>query len=298
MFTEIIDQLLLRRTFFKAELEVIDRYIATLIGQHDELQCLKERAAWKGKRIRSILYMSLWNKSCSVGKELKFKTIAILEVIHFASLLHDDVIDCHLTRRGEVSFAGDYGNRASILIGDFVIIRMVAEFMRLHHGSDITKNLFLRECSSTAYGAILEQRLHVGLPLSEYVRCASLKTGPLFKLVCFLGSYLSSGDFSLARKMAIMGLCVGIIFQLQNDIDGYNSTEFEESEDYVMERITFPIIIVRNFLGVDVQKLFVQRQSNYEMIRSIIFSAEFRDITERVMGKYLAIARRIVEITL
>ncbi|MDR1609852.1 MAG: polyprenyl synthetase family protein [Holosporales bacterium] len=297
MFTEIIDQLLLKKTSFGPELETLDHYIAGLIALHDGLQQLGPRIIGKGKRIRSILYLAIWNKTCCLSEELKFKTIAILEIIHFASLLHDDVIDGHVVRRGEPSFAGNHGDKTSILMGDLTVIKMITEFMHLHHDCDIIKNLFLRECSSTAYGAILEQRLHIESPLSEYVRCASLKTGSLFKLACFLGSYISVGDFNLAREMAILGLCVGIIFQLQNDIDGYGSTKFEDSEDYIMKHITFPIVIVRDYFGVDAQKLFVPQQSNYEVIRSTIHSAKFRDIAEYVMGKYLAIARQAVKLT-
>jgi geranylgeranyl pyrophosphate synthase len=296
VFSEVIDWILSRRASLGADLRTLDNYISGFITQNGELKRISSLMIGKGKRIRSILYFTLWNNTYRISEELKFKTIAILEIMHYASILHDDVIDGSKMRRGEASFVSSHGAQASILLGDFMLIRAVVEFVRLHSQGDIVQRLFFRECSSTAYGALLEQGLHAGSSLSQYVRCAALKTGAFFKLSCFLGSYLSTGDFVYSRKMAIIGLCVGIIFQVQNDIDCYSHERFEDSEDYLMGRITFPIVILRDYFGFDMQKLLDRRQGSYDDIRSAISSEEFRNAARLAMRRYLNVAEKLIRI--
>jgi octaprenyl-diphosphate synthase len=287
MFSETINSILERKRLLASDLETLEDYITNFILNNDSLKTLAPFVIGKGKRLRSILYFDLWKESKGVSNEIKYMTITLIEVIHFASILHDDVVDNNSFRRNEDSFMKKHGRKTSILLGDFTIILAINEFLKLHNNNPTVTNLFLRECSATAYGALLEQCLDLNSTFDRYVRIASLKTGSFFKLSCFLASYLSTENFSFAKRMSIIGLCIGIIFQAQNDIDCYRFKKFEDSEDYVQKNITLPIIILRDHFNFSLKKFYYQQQSNYDEIRTLIFSKKFENITKKLLNKYL-----------
>ncbi|MDR0942195.1 MAG: polyprenyl synthetase family protein [Holosporales bacterium] len=291
MFSEIIDAILEKKRLFDYDLKTLEMHIANFIS-NDNLKTTAPFILKKGKRLRATLYFNFWRGNNKISDEIKYKTIALIEIIHFASMLHDDVVDNNFMRREEASFMKKYGGKISIILGDFIIILAIKEFRKLHNDNPIVRNLFLRECSATAYGAFLEQQLNINSTFAQYVRSASLKTGSLFKLPCFLANYLSTGNFPSAKKIAIWGLCIGIIFQAQNDFNCYKFTRFEDSEDYVQKNITLPIIILRDYFDFDLKKFELQNQSNYDEIKDLIFSKKFKRIVESLLNKYLTVIHK------
>lgn len=283
----VIDKILAKRPQYSEELNIVDLYIEHFISKDCNIQFASNFIVGKGKRIRSILYFHFWNNDHDISEDIKYKTIALIEVIHFASLLHDDVVDNNTVRRNEDSFMVKYGKKISILVGDLLISKVINEFLKLHYQDRIVVNQFLKACSSTAYGGYLEQTLDKESTLDQYIRASSLKTGSLFKLCCFLGTYLSTSDFAKAKKLATYGLCFGIIFQTQNDINCYKFRKFESSEDYTQGTITFPVIVLRDHFEVKQEQLICPNQKNYEKIQTMIDTDDFSDITKFILSKYV-----------
>ena len=293
MFSHLINDILIKRGDFKEDLEKLEEKIKEFISENNEFAILAPFTLNRGKRIRSILYFLNWNNSSSIMKNKDYKTIALIELMHFASIIHDDVVDNNNNRRNSTSFMKKYGKKKSILFGDFILIKTVNEFIKLHSKNEFVKTLFLRECSATAYGAVLEQGLMGNSSFQAYLRVISLKTSPFFKLVCFLGKFLSTNDFKSAKKAALWGICFGILFQAQNDFDGYNFKNFQESEDFMEKNITFPIIILRDEFGYDISKFYESNQKNYTEIKSIINSNEFKMVSKKYFSKFLNYIERI-----
>ncbi len=213
----------------------------------------------------------------------------IIEDLHLASIFHDDVIDNNLERRGEDSLNSRYGDKISILLGDFILIKSISDFLHLSQIDSVILRVFIRECKSTSYGALLEQYLNKSriIDLSRYIRMISLKTSPFFKLSCFLGKYIATHNFQDAKKSAIWGICFGIIFQVQNDLDSYKNDLYCQSEDYLQKNITFPIIILVKYFHYDFNRFFsITSQEEFNFIKKLIQSSKFKKITKKVLQKY------------
>jgi octaprenyl-diphosphate synthase len=218
--------------------------------------------------------------------EKNIKTAALIEALHFASIIHDDIIDDSLWRRGNSSFHQSFGRKFSILFGDYIFANASKRFLDLHQNNRLVQNLFLRECSSTILGAIREQRLTGTVNIEECLRVTSLKTSPFFKLSCFLGAYLASDDFKGSIKYATFGICFGILYQIQNDLDCYKFEDYLESEDYMQNNITFPIVILRHYFNFNVFNDSSNRQENYVKAKEFIFSKQFTEIIKNITKKY------------
>lgn len=291
MFSIEIDKILSKRCIFENDLLIEEIYLTEFINECPQGNLLSPFIIGRGKRIRSILYFYFLNKFCpNIDEKVKYETIALIEALHFASIIHDDVVDNNLNRRNKESFLKKHGKKQSILIGDYVLIRALDKFLKLHDGNRIVQNLFIRECHSTAYGAILEQTMTNQSTISDYIRMASLKTSPFFKLSCFLGNYFGSQNFETSKKIAIFGICFGILFQVQNDIDCYKFESFEESEDYVQKNMTLPILIIRDYLGYDIKQFNEISKDGYNQIKILIFSEYFEKRLKMVLRKYINIA--------
>ena len=286
MFSDIINRVLSKQVEYSKELEILENYIKVFFESNAKLLHLSPFEFHKGKRIRSVLYFLNWQRSSSVSSEVKYKTIALIELIHFASILHDDVIDNNMTRRNASSFVKKYGHKNSIVFGDVLFVKAIKEFLQLHDQSSLVKNFCLKACTSTAYGALLERHLTINSSFQESLKMSILKTSSLFALSCFLGEYLSSNDFQKARTVAITGLCFGVLFQFQNDIQDYLEPNFEKSEDFMQKNITMPILLVRDFFHFDLSKFHSTDQQTYDEIKKLMHTPDFRVYAFDVLSKY------------
>jgi geranylgeranyl pyrophosphate synthase len=219
------------------------------------------------------------------------ETAALIETIHNASIMHDDVIDNNFIRRNTNSFLKTHGYKESILIGDFIIIESIKRFLNLHTKDKFAKKYFLKECRNTAYGALLEQKLNKSntvFEIGECIKMMAFKTSPLFKLSCLLGAHLTEQPFSLCKKAAMFGVYFGIIFQAQNDINSYQFVEYHESEDYMQKNITLPIIILCNNFGFSLENFKKNtNQKDYLTIKKNIFTVSFEKRLNHHLQNYI-----------
>ena len=271
---------------YSEDLNVLEHYIKEFLEINTRMSHLSPFEFHKGKRIRSILYFMHWKNLSSVSLEMKYKTIALIELIHFASILHDDVIDNNMIRRNASSFVKKYGHKNSIVFGDFLFVKVIDEFLKLHTSNNLVKNFCLKACTSTAYGALLERRLTIGSSFQECLKMSILKTSSLFELACFLGEYLSSNNFQKAKISAIAGLCFGILFQFHNDINDYSASSFKKSEDFMQKNITMPLLLIRNFFGFELSKFHSTNQQTYDEIKKLMHTPKFQVYAFDVLSKY------------
>ena len=287
MFSYIISKLLQKKENYLHELQKITSHQENFISNSKYMSLLHPFIINKGKRLRSIIYFSNWKNSSNISEDIKYQTIALIELMHFASIIHDDVIDNNNFRRDNDSFLKKYGKKNSILYGDHILIKSINCFLELHKENDIVKNMFLKETEATSYGALLEQKLSFNSNFLDYLNVISLKTAPFFGLSAFLGKFLSTKDFEAAMKSYDIGIQFGIIYQAQNDINCYNSENYLDSEDFIQKNITLPIIFLKELKNKNLENLLKPNKENYSYIKNFINSDNFKNLANQYFKKQI-----------
>ena len=202
-----------------------------------------------GKRIRPLLttccyYMCL----PKIESEKKFIGLAAaVEFIHAATLLHDDVVDESKNRRGKLTANEIWGNKTSLLVGDFLFSRAF-QLMTKYGNSSILK--LLSDTSVTiSEGEILEIKNDKDLTINEdiYFDVINGKTASLFAAACKVGGMSAKTSKEKSESLSSFGLNFGMSFQLIDDAIDYSSSSKtlgkNIGDDFKEGKITLPIIL-------------------------------------------------------
>ncbi len=237
--------------------EIFSRYTSELKSVEKELLSIFDSSAAVipligkhvvgsgGKRIRPLFLLMSADLCGFKGKE-RAQLGAIIEAIHTASLLHDDVIDGADTRRGKAAAHTLWGNQVVVLVGDYLYsnaLRLAVE----------RKNQKIMEALSEATTRMTEGELlqlhKTGDPeitMEEYFRIISAKTGILISAACRIGAILAGQSEEKERSLSEFGLKTGIAFQLADDILDYVARQKDLGKklgkDLEEGKITMPMI--------------------------------------------------------
>ena len=178
-----------------------------------------------GKRFRPMLLLLAGYFGDPSDPRLTQGAVAI-EIVHLATLYHDDVIDEAEYRRGNVSVNATWGNTVAILTGDFLFAR--ASEISAELGTDVSK-LLARTIATLCDGQIREVELtgKVTVDESAYMEIIRRKTAALIATSCRLGGMLSDAPRDAVERLDDLGLALGMAFQLSDDIMDVVSTEAE-----------------------------------------------------------------------
>ena len=198
-----------------------------------------------GKRLRPLLMIISSRLSNSEGDN-SILLASVVELIHTATLLHDDVVDSADLRRGKQAAHQKWGNQPAILVGDFLYANSLWLAMGLHN-HEVNDSLTLA-CKKMSEGEILELFLDKNLEASEedYFNVAACKTATLTASTCRLGGIL--GGVSEERKLALeqFGYFVGMAFQVADDALDYMASEERLGKtlgrDLAEGKMTLPLI--------------------------------------------------------
>lgn len=285
MFLNIINDIINLTPKYTNDLKELNNYQRRFIDKSECIDLISPFVINKGKRLRSIIYFDNWDNNSKVSNDTKYQTMALIELMHFASIVHDDVVDNNNIRRNNDSFMKKYGRKSSILYGDYVLIKAINEFLKLHQNNDFIKNIFLKEVENTARGAILEQQLTIGSSFEDYLNVIHLKTASFFGLSAFLGKFLSTQDHEAAQESYNYGIQFGVIYQAQNDIDCYKYDDYLYSEDFVQNNITLPIVALSKTERKP--QLFEQNQTRYNHIKNFIKSKSFQSSINNLFNEQI-----------
>jgi geranylgeranyl pyrophosphate synthase len=228
-----------------AAMERVERRLAELSAGHGET--LAEHAtatiAAGGKRLRPLLVFLAGGNSPS--PRLVRAAVAV-ELIHSASLVHDDVLDRAALRRGAPTVVARGGRTMAVATGDLLFSRAFAE---LAAGGEIADVRALSAASSAlAAGELLqrEDAWNAGVALDRYLHRCELKTGSLFEAACRLGALASDGP---ADALAAFGRRIGLAFQLLDDVLDVSGpasrTGKARGTDLLDGTVTLPLILAR-----------------------------------------------------
>ena len=198
-----------------------------------------------GKRLRPMLLL-LAAKSLGYQGDKHLILAAVIEFIHTATLLHDDVVDESSLRRGKASANAVWGNAPSVLVGDYLYSNAFEMMVR-------TNTMRVMEIMSKTTTAIAEgevlQLLNCNNPETseeKYLDVISRKTAILFSTATQLGAVIAGVSSEIEQKLAAYGQHLGVAFQLIDDALDYKSTEEELGknlgDDLAEGKITLPLI--------------------------------------------------------
>ena len=213
-----------------------------------------------GKRLRPLLVL-LCAKACGYQGSDHVKLAAVIEFLHTAMLLHDDVVDESDLRRGRETVNAAWGNAPSVLVGDFLHSR--AFEMMVDIGNIRVMEILSKATNVIAEGEV-QQLSFIRNPATtevEYMEIISRKTAMLFQAAAHAGAVLAGANEKTEHALRDYGLHLGIAFQMVDDQLDYLGTPEELGknigDDLAEGKVTLPLIVaMRN--GQPDQKAFVE----------------------------------------
>jgi octaprenyl-diphosphate synthase len=198
-----------------------------------------------GKRLRPLLAL-LAAKACGYAGDEHIQVAAIIEFIHTATLLHDDVVDASDLRRGRETANAIWGNEASVLVGDFLYSR--AFQMMVDIGEMRVMGILAETTNTIAEGEVM-QLMNCNEPdttEAQYIEVIQSKTAKLFEAATRLGAILARQDDAIETSLARYGMHLGTSFQLIDDALDYSSNSEDIGknigDDLAEGKPTLPLI--------------------------------------------------------
>ena len=211
------------------EIKTLDKYFEDyFVSQKNEdkknqiLPILNEFLSKKGKRIRSLL---IFLTTKAMNKEITgchYKLALCDELIHNATLIHDDIIDCSLYRRGFKTLNFDYDSKLAVLAGDYLLCEVLKTLASYNDER-------IRKLHSSTLSEMIKGELHQYFnrfkisKIDEYIEKSKNKTAKLFEAGILSSAYLNNCSEEEIQHLSNFALNFGIAFQIQNDLDNFNN---------------------------------------------------------------------------
>ena len=232
---------------------------------HSRVPLVAEIAAYLvqagGKRLRPLLVL-LAARSCGDSSQNPVKLAVAIEFLHTAMLLHDDVVDESTLRRGRRTANAEWGNAASVLVGDFLHSRAFELMVEL--GSMDVMALISKATNGIAEGEVQQLTLLQNTSTSEadYLEVIYRKTALLFEVSAESGAVLGGANTSEAAAYREYGRHLGLAFQLMDDWLDYEGTAQElgknTGDDLAEGKVTLPIILALKAAGASDRRILEQ----------------------------------------
>jgi len=234
-----------------------------------------------GKRLRALLTLQS-AKICEYQKGLRDVNLAAcVELIHAATLMHDDVIDSANLRRGKKTLNTIWGNHSSILVGDYLLSKCFE--MMVEDGNLELLKLLATTSSEIAQGEVLQLQHNKEIDILEetYLNIISSKTASLFAAATKVGAIIAEKDLKYKNALEFYGKNLGLTFQIADDTLDYNSELklFGKNigNDFYEGKVTLPIILlyqkVDKFEKEKLKSFFerdIREKQNFEYVLSLI----------------------------
>jgi len=221
----------------------------------------------QGKQLRPML-VSLSGEALGKLTDSHLTVAVIIEMVHLATLVHDDVIDEAQLRRGRLTLTANWGNEVSVLLGDCLFahaLKLAASFPT----PEICRAV-AAATNTVCAGEILQTccRGDFNVARSHYFKMVAMKTGELFALSCDLGAYLSQATAARRESLRQYGLALGTAYQLYDDcLDVLGSESVAGKSlgaDLAKGKMTLPMLVVRERATPPDQKQLRQWLEDWE----------------------------------
>jgi octaprenyl-diphosphate synthase len=201
----------------------------------------------KGKQLRPM-FVLLSAKLCGNINEITYRAASLVELLHTATLVHDDVVDDSSERRGFFSVYALWKTKASVLIGDYLLAKGLLlsldnkDHEILHYLSDAVRQMSEGELLQ------LEKARTLNVKEDVYYEIIKTKTASLLASACAAGAWSSSQDKNLAERLRMFGENVGMAFQIKDDLFDYAGDKIGKptGNDIKEKKLTLPLIYTLN----------------------------------------------------
>ena len=220
----------------------------------------------KGKQMRPM-FVFLTAKMLNQGKinERTYRGAAVIELIHTASLVHDDVVDDSNLRRGFFSVNALWKNKIAVLVGDFMLSKGMLLCIE-NEDFDLLKiiSVAVREISE---GELLQIEKARKLDITEdvYYNIIRQKTATLLAACCAMGARTVQDDDQVVEKMRLFGEYIGMAFQIKDDLFDYGETAIGKPTgiDIKEQKMTLPLIYTLNNVSTAEKNWLIQSIKRY-----------------------------------
>lgn len=212
----------------------------------------------KGKQLRPM-FVFLAARLFGEANESTYRAASLVELLHTATLVHDDVVDDSIERRGFFSVYALWKNKASVLVGDYLLAKGL--LLSLEH-DDFQILKFLSDAvRQMSEGELLQMEKSRSLNLEEnvYFEIIKSKTASLLASACAAGAWSTSHNTETTERMKAFGEKVGIAFQIKDDLFDYTSQDVGKptGNDIKEKKLTLPLIYTLNNVDKETRRKLI-----------------------------------------
>ena len=257
-----------------------------------------------GKNLRPTL-VALAASCFGQPNEAHVQAAVIIEMVHLATLVHDDVMDEADLRRGSPTLAAKWGNEIAVLFGDCLFaqaLKLASDFPT----TDICRAVSLAT-NTVCSGEILQtqQRRNFTAAHQDYFRVIGMKTGELFTLSCDLAAFLSAAQPAQRAALKEFGAAVGTAYQIYDDCVDLFGSEAEAGKslgtDLAKGKLTWPVLLAWERANAadraTLEKLISKWQpENFATVNALLAKYETFEPSVGEIERYLELARRALKV--
>lgn len=218
----------------KSQVPLLDRIMRFIVNR-------------KGKQLRPM-FVLLSAKLCGGINDSTYRAASLVELLHTATLVHDDVVDESLERRGFFSTYALWKTKISVLVGDYLLAKGL--LLSLDHNDFRILQLLSQAVRLMSEGELLQIEKSRSLNLNEevYFEIIRNKTASLLASACAAGAFSASHDEATAEKMRLFGEKTGMAFQIKDDLFDYGTDDVGKptGNDIKEKKLTLPLIYTLN----------------------------------------------------
>lgn len=257
----------------------------------------------KGKQIRP-LFVLLSARLFGQINESSYRAASLVEILHTATLVHDDVVDDSEERRGFFSVYALWKTKAAVLIGDYLLAKGL--LLSLDHQDYRILHILSDAVRKMSEGELLQLEKARTLKIKEeiYFEIIRNKTASLLASACAAGAWSTSQDEQMTEKMKLFGEHAGIAFQIKDDLFDYSSSSVGKptGNDIKEKKLTLPLIYTLNYSEPSTRReiLYIIKNKNNEpesvkKVIRIVTEAGGIAYAENKMKDYYIKAKTILE---
>lgn len=268
-------------------------------------KCLEDSLDLSGKFKRPVLLYLSCLCTENIIKDSTRYIAASIEIMHNASLIHDDIIDEGYIRREKDSIYKKYGIPSAILSGDYLIftsINMVSNAAAKCAKRDEILNLLINTYREMCIGQFMEDQLvsDLEVDIETYFKVIRLKTANFFSAICSVGGLLQEASDDESRHLAHFGLCMGMAYQIRDDVLNYIYESHNQNKpvdlDSKRKLVTLPVLLAYRKASLkDKNLLFNNYSSNkaidHDEVKGILFKTSAIKKTLAYIDRYTKDAR-------
>ncbi len=288
----------------KNELKQFEELFKDAVKSHVPLldRILKYVVKTKGKQLRPM-FVLLSAKLAGGINDSTYRAASMVELLHTATLVHDDVVDDAAERRGFFSVYALWKNKASVLVGDYLLAKGL--LLSLEHKDFRTLEILSDAVKKMSEGELLqmEKTRLLNLEEGDYFTIIKNKTASLLASACAAGAYSATNDEMITEKMRQFGEYAGIAFQLKDDLFDYGTADIGKptGNDIREKKLTLPLIFTLQHAPSEVKRkltyILKNKHKNKQSIEQVIEEVKLAggiQYAEQVMEEYKSKALNIL----